>query len=135
MSQEVLQEQQIPLGSVVRDAFGKAGDQLLVVLRDALAGQGKQGDDLAVDLGVDPGQLSRALHGRGAHFSLRWLPAALYRDRSRELICHLCRLAGGDFVERPELTPEQELAALKHVLQEAGPVGEAILRAARGERP
>lgn len=135
MGQEVLQAQQLPLGAVVRDTFSEAGDRLLQVLRDALAGQGKQGDDLAADLGVDPGQLSRALHGRGAHFSLRWLPGALYRDRSHAIIRHLCHLSGGEFVPKPELTPEQELSNLKAVLLEAGPVGEAILRAARGERP
>lgn len=125
--------EQLPLGHVVRDTFGSAGDRLLVVIAEAVGAAGKVADDLAEDLGVDPGQFSRALRGRGIHFSARWLPAILYRDRSRILIRHLCNLCGGEFVEKPALTPEQELANIKRVLAEAGPVGDAIMRQARGE--
>lgn len=125
--------EQLPLGHVVQDAFGSAGDRLLRAIGEAVGASGKVTDDLATDLGVDPAQFSRALHGKGAHFSTRWLPAVLYRDRARILIRHLCFMCGGDFVERPSLTPEQELGNLKRVLAESGAVGDAILRAARGE--
>lgn len=124
--------EQLPLGTVVRDAFGTAGDRLLQVIAEAVGASGKVTDDLAAELNVDPGQFSRAIRGRGIHFSVRWLPAILYRDRTRILIRHLCALCGGEFIEKPELTPEQELAALKRVLSEAGPVGDAIMRTARG---
>jgi hypothetical protein len=125
--------EQLPLGTVVRDTFGAAGDRLLIAIAESVGASGKVTDDLATDLGVDPGQFSRALRGRGIHFSARWLPAILYRDRARILIRHLCTLCGGEFVERPAFTPEQELANLKRVLGESGAVGDAILRAARGE--
>jgi hypothetical protein len=125
--------EQLPLGTVVREAFGSAGDKLLTVIGEAVGASGKVTDDLATDLAVDPGQFSRALRGRGIHFSVRWLPAIIYRDRERILVRHLCHLAGGEFVERPRLTPEQRLERLEKTLREAGTFGDAVLRAAYGE--
>jgi hypothetical protein len=134
MAKETPSPEQLPLGHVVQDAFGSAGERLMRTIAEAVGASGKVADDLAVDLGVDPAQFSRALRGKGgAHFSARWLPAIVYRDRERILIRHLCRLAGGEFVERPKFTPEQRLELLEKVLHDAGPFGEAVLRAAFGE--
>lgn len=125
--------EQLPLGAIVQDAFGSAGDKLLASIAEAVGASGKVTDDLAVDLSVDPGQFSRALRGKGTHFSVRWLPAILYRDKARIVIRYLCHLCGGEFVEKPRLSPEQKLERLEKTLRDSGAVGDSIIRAAYGE--
>jgi len=133
MTQPPVNTEQMPLAVDYRATIEAAGLKLLQVVAEAVGASGKQGDDFAADLGVDPGQLSRALAGRGTHFAVKWLPAVVWRDRSRILIRHLCALAGGTFVEVPKLTPEQRLEMLEKTLRESGPFGEAVLKAAYGE--
>lgn len=130
---EPMNAEQLPLGNVVQNAFGSAGEKFLRGIAEAVGAAGKVTDDLAADLGVDPGQFSRAMHSKGTHFSVKWLPAILYRDRARIVIRHLAHLCGGEFVERPRLKPEEKLALLEKTRRDAGLVGEAVIRQAYGE--
>jgi hypothetical protein len=126
-------DDQLELGVAVRSALDDRLRALLGVLRGAIGAlDAKQGLDIAEECGADPGQFSRALHGK-ANFSLRWLIVVLWRDRSRAVISLLCRLCGGEFVQRPRLTPEQRLERIEEALRGAGAFGEAVLRAAYGD--
>jgi hypothetical protein len=131
---DVIADDQLELGVAVRSALDDRWRALLGVLRGAVGAiDAKQGLDIAAECGVDPGQFSRALHGKGANFSLRWLIVVLWRDRSHSVIGFLCRLCGGEFVAKPRLTPEERIERLEQTLREAGAFGEAVLRAAYGE--
>jgi hypothetical protein len=135
MTQNPANPMQLPLGVDYRATVDAAGQKLLVTVAEAIGSSGKQWDDFANNIGVDPGQLSRALSGRGVHFSVRWLPAIIWRDTEHRIVKHLCAMAGGAFVERPRLTAEEKVALLEKTLRDSGPYGEAVLRAAYGEAP
>jgi hypothetical protein len=131
---EHIADDQLELGVAVRSALDDRWRALLAVLRGAVGSLGtKQGLDLAEECDADPGQFSRALHGK-ANFSLRWLIVVLWRDRSRSVIGFLCRLCGGEFVEKPRFTDAQKLERLERTLRaKAGAVGEDLIRDAYGE--
>ncbi len=128
------EDETLPLGFDFRSTVEGAGARLLAIVSHTIDAAGKRGDDFAAELGLDPAQLSRALNGRGAHFSVRWLPAVLWRDKQRHLIRHLCALAGGDFVPRPAMTREQRaLAVLAFLEEHGGELGQDAIRRALGE--
>ncbi len=102
--------------------FKSQVDGAALVLLDKIAraidASGKRGDGFAADLDLDPAQLSRALRSRGAHFSVRWLPAVLWRDRDHTVVRFLAAMAGGEFIPKPKRTREDENEALRRYVEE-----------------
>ena len=124
----------LPLGFDFRATVEGTGQRILATIEQTIDDGGKRGDDFAAELGLDPGQLSRALHGRGAHFSVRWLPAVLWRDRSHRVVSLLAPIAGGEYVHRPVRSREEENEALRRYIEvHLGDLGQDVLRKALGD--
>ncbi len=128
--------EQPELGFDFKSRVDGAAAVLLGKIGRAIDACGKRGDGFAADLELDPAQLSRALNGRGAHFSVRWLPAVLWRDHDHQVIRFLAQMAGGEFVPKPKRTREDENEALRQYVEEhMGEHGVDVLRHALGEEP
>lgn len=123
----------LPIVDRVRQSLDHAASEIRGECR-AIAKRTKQGDVLARAIGMDPGNLSKALRGDTYKLDLGVLPALFVVDEEGGLIRLLCRLNRGQFTPDPEVTPEQRLEALRRACHLSGAAGEAILRAA-GEDP
>ena len=124
----------LPLGFDFRSTVEGTGIRVLAAIADAIDASGKRGDDFAADLDIDAAQLSRALNGRGAHFSARWLPAVLWRDRDHRVIKLLCAIAGGEFEPKPRRSRQEENELLRRYVEEhLGSMGVDVVRKALGE--
>lgn len=120
----------------VPETYANLGRSLLAVVRDVVHASGKQCDDFAVDLGVDPGQFSRALNDRGANFSLLWLAGVMAKDPGHLIAHKVASLARGAFVPAPDLSDAQKLALLEaKVRDEFGKSGERAIVEAYGSAP
>jgi hypothetical protein len=126
--------EQPELGYDFRSQVEGAAQRLLEKVAAAIDESGKRGDGFAEDLNINPAQLSRALNSRGAHFSLQWLPAVLWRDRNHTVINFLARMAGGEFLPKPVRSREDENEAIRRYLEsKGGEVGLDTIRRALGE--
>ncbi len=126
--------EQLEVSFDFRSQVDGASRVLLEKIARAIDATGKRGDGFAEDLEIAPAQLSRALNGRGAHFSVAWLPAVLWRDQEREVIRFLCRMAGGEFTPKPKRTREDENELIRRYVEERmGDHGLDVLRHALGE--
>ena len=123
----------LPIIDRVRQFLDHAADEIRSECR-AIAKRTKQGDVLAHTVGMDPGNLSKALRGDTYKLDLGALPALFVVDEEGTLIRLLCRLNRGQFTPDPEVTPEQRLESLRRACHQSGAAGDAILRAA-GEEP
>jgi hypothetical protein len=85
--------------------------------------------------GKETPYVSKCLDATEPHSALRMLAAVVYLDKSRTWLRGVAAMAGCDIVERPMLTPEQELERLRDTLRRHGKLGEAILAEAREEKP
>jgi hypothetical protein len=85
--------------------------------------------------GKETPYVSKCLDVDEPHAALRMLAAVVYLDKSRVWLRGVAAMAGCDIVERPKLTPEQELERLRDTLRRHGKLGEAILAEAREEEP
>lgn len=108
--------------------YSTASDRMHSILRGVVKrADVKQGDDLAATLGIAGSHLSEALSGRGVkHFSLRWLPLFLHRDRDRDFLNYATGLVGCRVIDKEPLTPAQKLEMLRAELRENGANVEAI---------
>lgn len=126
----------LPLGLDFRRAVEAEGRRILATIAEVVDASGKRGDDFAAALDLDPGQLSRALHGRGAHFSVLWLPAVHWRDREHKLIRVEAGMAGMVVSPKPKRSREEENEAVRRYVEERlGDLGSDVLRKALGEDP
>lgn len=123
----------LPIIDRVRQSLETAAAEIRAECR-AIAKRTKQGDVLARTVGMDPGNLSKALRGDTYKLDLSALPALFVVDEEGTLIRLLCRMNRGEFTPAPEVTPEQRLESLRRACRLSGAAGEAILRAA-GEEP
>lgn len=122
------------LGFDFKSQVDGAAAVLLDKITRSIDSSGKRGDGFAADLDLDPAQLSRALRSRGAHFSVRWLPAVLWRDRDHTVIRFLAAMAGGEFVPKPKRTREDENEAVRRYVEERmGDHGLDVLKHALGD--
>lgn len=116
-----------------RDIIAREGNDLRLTAVEVAHRAEKQGLVLAAQVGVDPGQFSRALYGRGNHFDLAWLPALLHADSERLLLSKAAGFVGCEVQPRRELTVEEKLDRLQRECRHSGAAGEAILQRALGE--
>jgi hypothetical protein len=77
--------------------------------------------------------VTRAFDVEDPSSALRCLAALLLLDSDRVWLRGVCRLFGGDFVERPKLTKEQKYDLLIETLHRHGKPGEAYITEAFGE--
>lgn len=112
--------EQLPLGANLRAAYEESGDRLLKSIVNALTAASKSLDDVAADIGIDPAQLSRVLHGRSANIPPRLLAYAAWHDRAHLFVREVCALAGGEFKPKPPKSVEEKYAALRAALMERG---------------
>jgi hypothetical protein len=130
----VARPEQAELGFDFKSQADGAGEVLLRAVAEAIDASGKRGDGFAADLEIDPGQLSRALRGRGAHFSMRWLPAVLWRDTDRRVIRLLARMAGGEFVLKPRRSRDEENDLIRRYVEDhMGEHGQEVILRALGD--
>jgi hypothetical protein len=128
--------EQLELGQDYASQVDAAGVKILSAIAAAIDASGKRGDGFAEQLRLDPAQLSRALNGRGAHFSVRWLPAVLWGDPEHRVIRRLAAMAGGEFVPKPKRTREDENEAVRVYLEKrAGEVGRGLITQALEDAP
>lgn len=128
--------EQLEVGFDFKSQVDGSGLILLRAVAESIDVCGKRGDGFAADLGLDPAQLSRALHGRGAHFSIRWLPAVLWRDHDHRVVNLIASMAGGVFVPKPKRSREDENEAVRqYVEKRMGDVGLDVLAKALGGEP
>ncbi len=84
-------------------------------------------------IGKDAVAAHRAFDVQDPCSAFRLLAALLLLDKNRLWLSGVCRMFGGEFVERPRLTKEQKYELVVAKLREMGRVGQAVLDEALGE--
>jgi hypothetical protein len=133
-SEPMVESDQFLLGSADARCI-EAASQMCVSVHGAVRDSAFTLSTVASLVGKDLAGASRAFDEEHPHTVLRYLAAVILLDKSRTFLRGLNRLAGCDLVERPKLTPEQELERLRDTLRRHGKLGEAILAEAREEEP
>jgi hypothetical protein len=77
--------------------------------------------------GKDTPYASKALDVEHPSLVLQLVAAIILLDKERVFLRGLARLAGGEYVDRPRLTPEQERDRLLETLRRHGSVGAAFI--------
>jgi hypothetical protein len=71
---------------------------------------------------------SRAFDKENPHTVLRLIAGVILLDKTHTWLRGVCRLAGGEYVERPKLTKEQRYDLLMQTLERHGEIGKAFIR-------
>lgn len=107
---------QLPLEWSVRDQANQAWEQTAPLLKNIVDKKTLKEFAYAVD--EQPSVVSHSLAERYSHSPrARWLVYAIMVDESKRLIRFLCELAGGHFVERPTMSPEEEMKRTREWLE------------------
>ena len=128
----LIEEDQFFLGSA--DERCRVGaSRIGALLKEAQRASGFTLSTLGGMVGKDAPCASRAFDVENPHTVVELLCAAFLLDKSRTLIRGINRMLGGEFVERPKLTPEQKFERLAAAVRRMGKAGDQFIAEALGE--
>lgn len=110
-----------------------AASRLAALMHKAAKDNGFSFGTLGGLIEKDASAVSRAFDPDNPPTALQLLAGLLLLDRTHSWLGGACRLTGGEYVDRPRLTPEQKLERLTQACRRHGRLGEALISEAFGD--
>jgi hypothetical protein len=128
----LVEDDQFLLGSADQRVL-LAASRLAALMHQAAKDNGFSFGTLGGLIEKDASAVSRAFDPDDPSTGLKLIAGLLLLDRSHSWLTGACRLTGGEYVERPRLTPEQKLERLTATCRRHGRLGAALIEEALGE--